>query len=341
MIATPAVSVLLPCYNAAGTLDEALHSLVNQTFTDFEIVAVDDGSNDATAEILTDWGQRDRRLSVVRQPHEGIVGALQRGLEACRAPLVARMDTDDHAYPERLARQVAFLDAHPHVTAAGCLVRAFPLDQVRTGFRLYIDWLNSLVTNTDIRREIFVESPLAHPSVIFRRAEVVAAGGYQEHGWAEDYDLWLRLYLAEAEFGKVEEVLLDWREHPDRLTRTDGRYALENFLRAKAHYLARGPLQRRDAVIIWGAGMMGRRLSKHLLRQGAPIAAFIDIDPRKIGKTRRGRPIVAPEDLPAWWARFEHPVVLAAVGARGARRLIRQQLNTSGLEEGRDWWSVA
>lgn len=341
MIATPAVSVLLPCYNAAGTLDEALHSLVNQTFTDFEIVAVDDGSNDATAEILTDWGQRDRRLSVVRQPHEGIVGALQRGLEACRAPLVARMDTDDHAYPERLASQVAFLDAHPRVTAAGCLVRAFPPDQVRTGFRLYIDWLNSLVTNTDIRREIFVESPLAHPSVIFRRAEVVAAGGYQEHGWAEDYDLWLRLYLAEAEFGKVEEVLLDWREHPDRLTRTDGRYALENFLRAKAHYLARGPLQRRDAVIIWGAGMMGRRLSKHLLRQGAPIAAFIDIDPRKIGKTRRGRPIVAPEDLPAWWARFEHPVVLAAVGARGARRLIRQQLNTSGLEEGRDWWSVA
>jgi hypothetical protein len=87
--------------------------------------------------------------------------------------------------------------------------------------------------------------------------------------------------------------------------------------------------------------MMGRRLSKQLIRRGAPVAAFIDVDPKKIGKTRRSFPIIAPDDLPDWWKRYANPVVLAAVGARGARRLIRQQLNRLGLKEGYDWWAAA
>jgi NADH/NAD ratio-sensing transcriptional regulator Rex len=121
----------------------------------------------------------------------------------------------------------------------------------------------------------------------------------------------------------------------------DSRYSLENFLRAKAYYLTRGPLAGRDAVIVWGAGMVGRRLGKHLLRQGAPLTAYIDIDPRKIGRTRRGLPILSPEALPELWRRSSSPVVLAAVGARGARQLIRQRLTAVGLREGQDWWGVA
>jgi len=201
--------------------------------------------------------------------------------------------------------------------------------------------LNSLVSNEDIRREIFIESPLAHPSVMFRKDAITSLGGYQEHGWPEDYDLWLRLYLNDAIFVKLPQVLFSWREHPERLTRIDGRYSVENFLRAKAHYLARGPLDGRDAVLIWGAGMMGRRLGKQLQRQEMPLVAFIDIDPRKIGSTRRGLPILPPEDLLSWWARFKNPVLLAAVGARGARALIRARLEGFGLREGQDWWGAA
>jgi glycosyltransferase involved in cell wall biosynthesis len=337
----PKISVLLPCYNAAETLEEALQSLACQTLPDFEVVMVDDGSQDGSLKILQAWEQKDTRFRALSQPHQGIISALNNGLAVCNAPYVARMDTDDRSHPQRLERQFAFLEEHPQVSVVGCLVSGFPRDQVRQGFRIYMNWLNSLVSNAEIRREIFVESPLAHPSVTFRKEIVLQAGGYQEHGWAEDYDLWLRLYLNGAQFAKVPEILFEWREHPERLTRMDGRYSLENFLRAKAHYLARGPLQDRDGVILWGAGMMGRRLSKHLLRQGAPLEAFIDIDPRKIGHNRRGLPILSPDDLADWWARYSHPVLLAAVGARGARKLIRERLNADGLVEGRDWWSVA
>jgi len=331
----------MPCYNAAATITEALESLSNQTFSEFEIIAVDDGSTDNTLAILQTWAARDTRLRVLSRPHEGIITALNAGLEACRARYVARMDADDICHPKRLERQVAILDAHPEVALVSCLVEGFPKEDLREGFRIYIDWQNSLVGDEDIRREMFVESPLAHPSVTFRKTLVEALGGYQEHGWAEDYDLWLRLYLQGARFAKIPEVLVSWREYPERLTRSDGRYSVENFLRAKAYYLARGPLSGREAVIIWGAGMMGRRLSKQLERQQAPLVAFIDVDPKKIGRTRRGLPILAPEELVERWERYANPVVLAAVGARGARALIRERLNGFGLREGQDWWGVA
>ncbi|RME07923.1 MAG: glycosyltransferase family 2 protein, partial [Anaerolineae bacterium] len=227
----PLVSVLLPCYNAADTLEETLESLAAQTWTDFEVVAVDDGSEDATAEILRAWADRDSRFRVLSCSHGGVIAAANAGLKACRGEFIARMDADDRAHPERLALQVAWLQEHPETAAVGSLVEGFPPNEVREGFRIYIEWLNSLVDDADIRREIFVESPLPNPSVTFRRPWLERMGGYQERGWPEDYDLYLRMYLAGARFAKIPRVLLKWREHPRRLTRTDSRYSLENFLR--------------------------------------------------------------------------------------------------------------
>ena len=337
----PCVSVLLPCYNTVSTLNEALDSLACQTLVDFEIIAVDDGSTDETLQILQARAAQEPRLRLLPRPHAGIIAALNAGLAHCAAPLIARMDADDRAHPERLEKQVVFLLAHPEIDVVSCRVTGFPAGQVRQGFAIYLEWLNALLDDEDIRRQIFIESPLPHPSLVFRRQALLRVGGYQDNGWAEDYDLLLRLYLDGARFAKLPEALLEWREHPQRLTRSDPRYSLENFLRAKAFYLARGPLSGRDAVFIWGAGMVGRRLGKQLARLGAPLVAFVDIDPRKIGHTRRGLPILPPEALLDWRARYANPVILAAVGARGARLLIRQRLADMGLQEGRDWWSAA
>jgi glycosyltransferase involved in cell wall biosynthesis len=337
----PTLSVLMPCYNAEMTIEECLQSLKVQTLADFEVILVDDGSTDNTGKILQKWAARDSRFKAIPQTHSGIITALNAGLSVCKAPYVARMDADDRCHPDRLARQVGYLENNPGVAVVSCLVQGFPMEQVRQGFQIYIEWLNSLVEDDEIRREIFIESPLAHPSVTYRRRVILEAGGYQEHGWPEDYDLWLRLYLAGARFGKVPQVLLEWREYPQRLTRTDSRYSLENFLRAKAYYLAQGPLNDRDAVIIWGAGMVGRRLSKHLKHHNCPLRGFIDIDQRKIGRFRYGVPILSPAALPELLGQCQKPIVLAAVGARGARRLIRQQLNAMELQEGRDWLGVA
>lgn len=331
----------MPCYNALGTIDEAIESIVGQTFTSWEFVIVDDGSCDGSPDRAAAWAARDARIRLIRQDHAGLVAALNTGWRACLSPLIARMDADDRSHPERLAKQTEEMQADTEIDVLSCLVDAFPEEDVREGFRVYVDWLNSLITAEDIRRQMFVEAPVAHSSTMIRRSELDRLGGYEDHGWPEDYDLWLRFQLAGARFTKVPEVLLCWREHPTRLTRTDRRYSVESFLRVKSHYLVRGPLRDRRSVIIWGAGQMGRRISKHLIREGAPLIGFIDIDPKKIGRQRRGKPVFGPADLPQLWKSADRPIVLAAVGARGARQLIREQLTEMGLQEGEDWLAVA
>lgn len=328
----PMISVLLPAYNAQDTIRQAIGSLQRQTLEDFEIVAVDDGSTDQTGPILDDT--RDPRLRVIHIPHSGLIPALNVGLAECRGELIARMDADDYCHPERLRLQSEFMAAHPEVSVCGCLVRSFPRNYVKAGFLRYESWLNSLIAHEEIVRDIFVESPLAHPSVIMRANELRALGGYRDMGWPEDYDLWLRYFMAGKRFGKVPETLLFWRESERRLTFTDSRYSVENFLRLKAHFLAK--LTTRP-VIVWGAGMIGRRLIKHLVREGVQPIAVIDIDPKKIGGHTRGIPVVSPEEL----ANHPDAFVISAVGSEGARDIIRDHLTGIGRRESADFICAA
>lgn len=335
----PSVSVLLPVRDAAPWLDDCLASLARQTLVDFEVVAVDDGSTDDSGSILDRWAMRDRRFSVIHQPHRGLVPALNRGLAHCRGELVARMDADDVSHPRRLELQAGLLAALPGISVVSCLVRHFPSRAVAEGFRLYENWLNSLTDHGEMARERFIESPLAHPSAMVRREALEAAGGWRDNGWPEDYDLWLRLFEAGVGFAKVARPLFFWREHGGRLTRNDDRYSVPSFLRCKAHYLARGPLAETGRVVLWGAGQTGRRLSKALRDEGVGIELVIDIDPAKIGGTLRGIPVAGPDEL------ADHidseTVVLAAVASRGARGLIRERLSALGLVEGDSFWCVA
>ena len=337
----PIVSVLLPVYQAATTLQETLESLHTQSMDRFEIIAVDDGSTDDSVLILEAWQTTDPRLRIERRPHAGLTQSLNHGLESCTAPYVARMDADDVAAPERLEKQVDYLEQHTEISVLGTQIECFPASQVREGYRIYTQWQNALIEHEQITREIFIESPLTHPSVMLRRNEVLALGGYHECVWAEDYDLWLRYFAAGKQFAKLPEVLLSWRQHPARLTHTDSRYSVENFLRAKAHYLLGGPLEGRDALFVWGAGQTGRRLSKHLIRGGCRPRAFIDIAASRIGSTLRQVAIIGVDDLLDQWSQWQRPFLLAAVGSRGARKLIREELRKMELTEGEDFLCVA
>ena len=337
----PDVSVLLPCYNASETLEESLISIKNQTYPDFEVICVDDGSTDGTTDLLKNWCQNDPRFIFVPIGHSGVIEAANTGLTFCRGEIVVRMDADDRCHPDRIKLQRDYLVKNPEVAVVGSLVKGFPAGQIGEGFQIYYEWLNSLITHEDISREIFVESPIANPCATFRKEWMDKLGGYQDKGWPEDYDLWLRFYIAGARFAKIPKVLLEWREHPDRLTHQDSRYSVENFLRAKAHYIAKGPAKDRDAVLVWGAGMTGRRLSKHLVREELPLVAFIEVDEKKIGNTRRGKPIIGVGELMGEWEKHQNPILLTAVRARSAGPLIKAQLDELKLIEGKDWWQCA
>ncbi len=337
MTALPAISILLPFYNARATLEAALLSIKDQSFDDYEVLAVDDGSTDGSDEIVRDVAANDRRIKLLQPRRLGLVGALNRGLAEARAPLIARMDADDLMRPERLEAQYGYLRENPEIGLVGCRVHLFPEALIQAGFREYIRWQNDCLTPEDLREEIYVESPIAHPSMVFRRAIVTDLGGYRDGLFPEDYELLLRLNAAGVRLGKVDRTLLDWRESGERLTRTDGRYARESFDRLRADYLARDRrLHLGRPLAFWGAGRKTRRRSGLLLERGHRPAAWIDIDPRKIGNRVAGARVVPPE----WLDRSERPFVLSYVTNHGARGIIAAQLEALGYRRGEDYLMV-
>jgi len=331
----PAVSILLPVRNEERHLPAALASLFRQTFSDWELIAVDDGSTDGTAALLAKAVRRDARVRVIQRPAEGLVPALNAGLAACRASLVARMDGDDICHPRRLERQTAYLAAQPGIGMVACGVRHFPRPQLRGGMAAYEAWQNGLLDHASILRDLYVESPFAHPSVIFRREVVEHVRGYRQRAWAEDYDLWLRLAHCGVRFARLPEVLLFWRDRPDRLTRTAGYCSLAAFRACKAHHLRQGFLRDVSKVSLWGAGTEGKAWRQALMAEGVRVGRWLEVDQRKIGQRIHGAPVVAIDEL-----RPGGDPVLVTVGAKGARQQVRDFATRAGMTEGVDYLCV-
>jgi glycosyltransferase involved in cell wall biosynthesis len=330
----PAVSVLLPVRDARPTLAECLASLAAQTLDDHEVVAVNDGSRDGSDEILDAQARHEPRLRVLHRPARGLVATLNEALAAARGTFVARMDADDVADRERLSLQAERLHEDPAVDVLGCRVR---LLGARRGMRAYVAWQNRLLDHDAIVRDLYVEAPLVHPSVMMRAETLRRLGGYRAFDGPEDYDLWLRAHAAGLRFGKRSEVLLTWRDRGDRLTRRDPRYAPERFQALKLDALCAGLLADRDAVVIWGAGPIGKSWCRALRARGLGVQAFVEVDPRKIGRRIHGAPVVAVAEAGA----FRGPLHLAAVGQAGARARIRAEARRLGLVETRDFVAVA
>jgi len=336
---TPRICVLLPVRDAGAFLAPCLDSLQAQTLRDHEVVAVDDGSSDGSGEALVLRARSDPRLRVLRTPPRGLVPALSLALAEARAPLVARMDADDVAHPERLSLQAARLETDASVDVLGCRVRipAAPGAGPGAGMRAYVEWLNALLDHEAMARDRFVESPIVHPSVAMRTAALRRLGGWRAFDGPEDYDLWLRAFEAGLRFAKLPQTLLAWRDTPRRATRSDPRYAPARFIALKLEALLRGPAAGGRELVVWGAGPVGKAWSRALRSAGRRVAAFAEVDPRKIGGRVHGAPVLGVEEA----ASRRGPLHLAAVGQKGARERIRAEAARRGLVEGVDLIAVA
>ncbi|MDD2336091.1 MAG: glycosyltransferase [Geobacteraceae bacterium] len=335
MVQAP-VSILLPVRNEQRHLPAALDSLFRQTLTSWELVAVDDGSTDGTPEILAEAARRDPRVRVLRSRERGLVAALNLGLKDCRSTLVARMDGDDVSHPRRLELQEAFLSENPATGLVACGFRHIPRTGLGKGMLAYEKWQNSLTSHTQILRDLFVESPFVHPSVMYRRDMVLSVGGYRDTGWAEDYDLWLRLAASGGRFSRLPQTLFFWREHPERATRTLPEYTAAAFRKCKAYHLARGFLAGVKQVTLAGAGLEGRAWYRTLREKQIRVDRWVDVDPRKIGRILHGAPVSGTDEVTA----ENGGKMLVTVGTRGARDQVRDWAFRAGFIEGEDFLCV-
>ena len=329
----PLVSVVLPVRNGGFYLGEAVASILNQSVENFELILVDDHSTDTAIATLDN---SDPRLKVFKSSGHGVVDAFNTGFTHCQAAFIARMDADDISLPGRLEYQLDYLERYPNVDIAGSCVEIFSETGIQGGLERYQSWLNSVREPQQVHNQIFIESPLPNPGVMFRRAALQQLQGYRNNEWPEDYDLFLRADAAGMKMGKPEPVLLRWREHETRLTHTDPLYKREQFMRAKTHFLVQHRLKG-QSVIIWGAGPTGRLMFDLIIAEGGKVEGFIEVHPRRIGGQKRGLPVWPMDKVET----LGPAMLLVAVGAAGAREEIAAFLQTHNKTEGQDYLFVA
>jgi glycosyltransferase involved in cell wall biosynthesis len=206
----PLISVCMPVYNTERYIAEAVESILAQTYRDFEFIIVDDGSSDRSLAILKRYAAQDARIRLSSRPNAGYVVRLNEMLGEARGELIARMDSDDIAMPERFARQLDFLNAHPEVVVVGCRTLAIDNDG---------DPLAEFCTIQDHEEldRMHLEGRhgglISHPGAMIRSDAIRTVGGYRAQYWpSEDMDLWLRL----AEIGRLAnlpDMLLKYRQH--------------------------------------------------------------------------------------------------------------------------------
>ncbi|MDF1573716.1 MAG: glycosyltransferase family 2 protein [Bacteroidales bacterium] len=332
----PKISVVLPFFNAERTLSDALQSIADQEFNDWECVMVNNNSRDTGRDIAVEWEQRDLRFRLVDETRQGVMFASNTGCEVARGTYLARMDADDLARPCRLRVQSEFLDSHKDYGAVGGLVthRGDPL--TTGGFRRFVEWSNSVITYEEIFNRRFIEAPIVNPTAMWRRETSGRHGLYRSGDFPEDYEMWLRWLHQGVRIGKVPEVVLDWNDSPGRLTRTHPIYSDRAFFEIKSHYLAKWLSEHNPyhpAVWVWGASRISRRRARILEAKGIRIDTYIDTK-----KSRQlDRKLLYYEDLPEAGSGF----ILTYIRQMDNREKIQAFLELRGYTEGKDYLLVS
>lgn len=207
---TPTISVVMSVFNGDIHLRKAIQSILDQDFTDFEFIIIDDGSTDGTKHIIESF--KDKRIHMVSRENRGLVYSLNQGIELARGEFIARMDADDISSPDRFSKQLALL----HNEKADIVGSSFEAFDDKTGNRLSI--YSPPMNDIDIKRSFFIRNPLGHGSVLFRKKILLETGGYKEIGPAEDYDLWIRMY--KHKFACHSDILYYWRVNPGGISQS-------------------------------------------------------------------------------------------------------------------------
>jgi glycosyltransferase involved in cell wall biosynthesis len=235
---TAKVTVLMPAYNAGKYIREAIKSVLGQTFADFQLLIINDGSTDNTEEMIHSF--QDERIVLINQSHKGIAAALNKGLSKASSIYIARFDADDICFPQRLAKQVSFLDTNSGYITIGCDAEYISED----GQHLF-DFKCIGHSHEEILQKIYSFCPFIHSSVMYRKDAVIKSGGYSEHAHNfEDYFLWIQL-LKHGNFYNLPEQLIRVRFNPASVT-IDERWRGRIFRKMKHEIIAKGKITEQE-----------------------------------------------------------------------------------------------
>ena len=329
------ISVLLPFrFPDQDLFKKAIHSVLTQKGVTFELVLVDNGSNNSLRNIISEYQEKYSNIRVIAEEKPGISFALNKGLEFCRANYIARMDADDEMNRSRLIDQYQLLKNSKDIQVASGKVELRSSVADHRGFDFYINEINNLKTPKEIYDHRFIESPVVHPSVMFSRSLLDQYGFYStEYQAPEDYELWLRWLSNGVKFQKIDQTVLFWNDHSSRLTRTHDNYSRSSFDRIRLQYLVKFLKEKEDEsrdLIVWGAGKLAKKKIRYLEANGITIKGTIDVD---INKSVSGKIAFHYKNIPS----SDEIFIISMVSNRGVHNEIRNHLTEKKFIEGDDF----
>lgn len=323
----------MPARNAESYLDACILSIINQTYRNWELVIVNDHSEDSTSKILKKWSLQDGRIFYLENKGQGIIPALNLALSKSSGVYITRMDADDIMHPEKLEYLSAKLCSNNRSSIVVGKVKYFAEEDLGEGYENYAKWLNALIDNESHWEEIYRECVIPSPCWMMRKKDLLKMGGFSSAIYPEDYDMCFRLYISDAVIVVVDKVLHYWRDHPERSSRNMEVYQNPWFLDIKLKYFIGHELKYKRDVLVWGAGRKGKIIVKSLLEHKKNVV-WVSNNIRKQGKNIYGIKLISPSEM----VQSRDMKMIIAIGNKEDKAEIESYLNSLGFKKSRNYF---
>ena len=330
---TPKVSIIMPVKNVAEYIEDCIHSIRSQSFTDWELIIVNDHSTDVTQSLLDSFALADKRIQVHSNQGIGIIPALQLAFSLAKGAFITRFDGDDIMPDNRLALIVKALASSTEKTIVTGKVKYFSDQPISKGYQAYEAWLNERIHLNDHWQWAYRECVIASPNWIMRRNELSAIGGFNDLTYPEDYDLVLRWNQHGFTVQGLDQITLYWREHPARTSRNSDHYNQEHFFRLKVQHFVRHELGD-SALVLWGTDTKAKLTASILTKLGTDFT-WMGLVEQDNSKEILNHPILSYKAI----ENFQRPKLLIAVyPPENQRVLLENYLRSLDLLMGKHYW---
>ncbi len=329
----PLVSIIMPVKNAMPFLNECLLSIINQTYINWELIAVNDNSTDTSFELLNFFAQKDKRIKPLNNKKEGIIEALKTGYAISKGDFITRMDADDIMTPDKIEVLANKLLQNGKGHIAVGAVKYFSETTLGNGYKKYEQWLNYLTSNGNNFSELYKEFVIPSPSWMVYRTDFEKCGAFNSDFYPEDYDLCYRFYQNNLKCIPCKKQIHLWRDYGNRTSRTHKNYADNKFSAIKVHYFKLLSLNLNRKLILWGAGRRGKEIAKLLLELKVEFEWACN-NKNKIGHTIYGKTLLSTKNI---WIN-ENPQIIITVANQTEQQNIKATLKLKKLKTMEDYF---